>query len=307
MPSFAKDLAHPEQNNVSVRELSLIVDWLRGDYYRADDPAPLLPHPRGRGRAGRARWPARRPTLDRRRRRAARRRRSENHSRPSGCSPPTAPPATATPTSHGRGIAAAQPSAPNLFGFGSPAVADRPARPEQIKSDKYFGNTRHADGDMVGFVNDNLAEPDDDAKAKLALDHRRALRRGRAARAGRGRQEGRGRRHARKGPQGAWPKRSRARPASIATSSAIRATSAARPTSPAGPRRTGSSGSSPTRRTKTSTATPTTACPASARTRPGPKQPLLSADEIDLVARWLRGELKRRTKSDCVAAAGRLA
>ena len=44
MPSFAKDLAHPERNNVSVRELSLIVDWLRGDYYRADDKAPTLPH-----------------------------------------------------------------------------------------------------------------------------------------------------------------------------------------------------------------------------------------------------------------------
>ena len=44
MPSFAKDLAHPENNNLSVRELSLIVDWLRGDYYNPEDKQPVLPH-----------------------------------------------------------------------------------------------------------------------------------------------------------------------------------------------------------------------------------------------------------------------
>src|SRR5207253_6201974 len=44
MPSFAKDLDHPERNNVSIRELSLVIDWLRGQYYRADDKAPVLPH-----------------------------------------------------------------------------------------------------------------------------------------------------------------------------------------------------------------------------------------------------------------------
>ena len=44
MPSFAQDLAHPEKNNVSVRELSLIVDWLRGDYYDPADEQPVLPH-----------------------------------------------------------------------------------------------------------------------------------------------------------------------------------------------------------------------------------------------------------------------
>ena len=44
MPSFADDLDHPENNNVSLRELSLIVDWLRGQYYLASDPAPVLPH-----------------------------------------------------------------------------------------------------------------------------------------------------------------------------------------------------------------------------------------------------------------------
>jgi ubiquinol-cytochrome c reductase cytochrome b subunit len=44
MPSFAKNLDHPEHNNVSVRELSLIVDWLRGDYYLDEDGHRVLPH-----------------------------------------------------------------------------------------------------------------------------------------------------------------------------------------------------------------------------------------------------------------------
>jgi ubiquinol-cytochrome c reductase cytochrome b subunit len=44
MPSFAKDLDHPEKNNVSARELSLIVDWLRGDYYLDEDGHRILPH-----------------------------------------------------------------------------------------------------------------------------------------------------------------------------------------------------------------------------------------------------------------------
>ncbi len=41
MPSFAKDLAHPANNNISVRELSLIVDWLRGDYFDIEDKQPV--------------------------------------------------------------------------------------------------------------------------------------------------------------------------------------------------------------------------------------------------------------------------
>jgi ubiquinol-cytochrome c reductase cytochrome b subunit len=44
MPAFAQDLAAPATHKVSVRELSLIVDWLRGEYYRASDERPLLPH-----------------------------------------------------------------------------------------------------------------------------------------------------------------------------------------------------------------------------------------------------------------------
>jgi ubiquinol-cytochrome c reductase cytochrome b subunit len=44
MPSFAKDLERRENNNVSDRELSLIVDWIRGDYYLNEDGHRVLPH-----------------------------------------------------------------------------------------------------------------------------------------------------------------------------------------------------------------------------------------------------------------------
>ncbi|TXT32333.1 MAG: cytochrome b/b6 domain-containing protein, partial [Planctomycetota bacterium] len=33
MPAFAEDAEHPERNLVSPRELNLLVDWLRGDWY----------------------------------------------------------------------------------------------------------------------------------------------------------------------------------------------------------------------------------------------------------------------------------
>lgn len=47
MPSFAKDLDKPATNALSVREISLVVDYLRGDYYvpaSPVNPVPVLPH-----------------------------------------------------------------------------------------------------------------------------------------------------------------------------------------------------------------------------------------------------------------------
>ncbi len=43
MPSFAKDLSQPVKHTVSIRELSLIVNWLRGEYYQPADATPILP------------------------------------------------------------------------------------------------------------------------------------------------------------------------------------------------------------------------------------------------------------------------
>jgi ubiquinol-cytochrome c reductase cytochrome b subunit len=168
MPSFAKDLARPERNNLSIRELSLIVDWIRGDFYRADDPAPVLAHTpeqaehtvaiartvaEPRGSLVGAPEAAKESQLAR-----AERLFRENcaacHSRVD---------------SAGHGIAAKQPTAPNLAGFGSREWVAGVLDASKVAGPDYFGNTRHAKGQMAQeFVQTDLAEPDDDAKAKVA-------------------------------------------------------------------------------------------------------------------------------------------
>ncbi len=40
MPAFAEDSQHPERNILSPRELTLIVDWLRGDWYEPPSEVP---------------------------------------------------------------------------------------------------------------------------------------------------------------------------------------------------------------------------------------------------------------------------
>jgi quinol-cytochrome oxidoreductase complex cytochrome b subunit/mono/diheme cytochrome c family protein len=176
MPSFAKDFAHPEQNNLSVREISLIVDWLRGDYYRPDDKAPVLPH--DEDAADRAVSLARTvsnpwtsivgagPQPPENNRHKAERLFASNCA---ACHSITPLPLGegGERSEPGEGGLSVRPSAPNLHAFASRSWLTGLLDPKQIKSDRYFGNTRHIKGEMVGFVNDNLAELDDDGKAKL--------------------------------------------------------------------------------------------------------------------------------------------
>ncbi|MDX1944105.1 MAG: cytochrome b N-terminal domain-containing protein [Pirellulaceae bacterium] len=169
MPSFAKDLDHPAKNNVSVRELSLIVDWLRGQYYDAHDPRPVLPH------------------TEREAEEIVRTSRTLAEPRTAlvGAPPPAAEAGEraqaerlftancAACHSHidaaGKGIAAKVPSAPNLFGFGSRAWLAGILDPKKIAGPEYFGNTRHKRGQMAAeFVQTDLVDLDDDGKAKLA-------------------------------------------------------------------------------------------------------------------------------------------
>jgi mono/diheme cytochrome c family protein len=169
MPSFAKDLAHPERNNVSVRELSLIVDWLRGQYYVAEDERPVLPHS---------------PEMANEIVQLAR-----TVSEPRSALVGDLPPRPELPSeraerifadncaachSHadagGHGIVANSPTAPNLAGFGSRAWAAGILDAAKVAGPDYFGNTRHKQGQMAQeFVQTDLAEPDDEAKAKVAL------------------------------------------------------------------------------------------------------------------------------------------
>jgi ubiquinol-cytochrome c reductase cytochrome b/c1 subunit len=168
MPSFAKDLAHPERNNLSVRELSLIVDWIRGNYYRADDQEPVLPHtldqaeetvilartvvePRGSIVGAPA---AAQESQLAKAERLFRQYCAACHNRVDAS---------------GHGIAARNPTAPNLAGFGSREWVAGVLDASRIAGPDYFGNTRHKEGQMAKeFVQTDLAEPDDAAKAKVA-------------------------------------------------------------------------------------------------------------------------------------------
>lgn len=172
MPSFAKDLAHPERNNVSVRELSLIVDWIRGDYYRASDAQPVLPHtpeeadetvvlartvdePRqavvGAAAAKAETQLAKAERLFR-----------QNCA---ACHGPVARHSVAGTRDPVAGY-----TAPNLSGFGSRAWVAGILDAAKVAGPDYFGNTRHKQGQMAQeFVQTDLAEPDDEAKAKVAL------------------------------------------------------------------------------------------------------------------------------------------
>jgi quinol-cytochrome oxidoreductase complex cytochrome b subunit/mono/diheme cytochrome c family protein len=167
MPSFAKNLDAPHKNSVSIRELSLIVAWLRGDYYKTDDVQPRLP-----------------PTEEYARRVVRESMLGENPRQLAivGADKPK-PTKTAMAEklfasncsqchSHsdttGIGIVARNASAPNLFGFGSRPWLVGLLDPKQIAGDKYFGKTKkHFAGDMVNFVKDNLAELDEDGQKKV--------------------------------------------------------------------------------------------------------------------------------------------
>jgi ubiquinol-cytochrome c reductase cytochrome b subunit len=191
MPSFAQDLDHPETNAVSPRELSLIVDWIRRDYFRTEDmyyddqttgnhelkdQAYFAANPYDR-------FPAQSHSEEEAR---AAVRLSRLVGEPRGALVGGLPPAPASPAdqakmlfaqncagchSHldeaGVGIAAKNPSAPNLFGFASRKWLTGLLTPERIKSAAYFGNTSHAKGEMVGFVNDNFAEPSEEERKEI--------------------------------------------------------------------------------------------------------------------------------------------
>lgn len=166
MPSFAADLANPASHSVSVREISLIIDWLRGDYYDPTDEYPVLPH---KEEIARTTVIAARP---------------DPEARPQIVGAPQPPAETQTAKaerlfarncaachSHSagaEGIRARNPSAPNLHGFASREWLAGLLDPDKIATDQYFGNTSHFEGDMVGFVNDNLQDLDDPKKQELA-------------------------------------------------------------------------------------------------------------------------------------------
>jgi ubiquinol-cytochrome c reductase cytochrome b subunit len=67
----------------------------------------------------------------------------------------------------GEGVAASEPSAPNLYGFGSVDWIEGMLDPETIASVHYFGQTAFADGDMVNAILDLYDGVEDDEKQEL--------------------------------------------------------------------------------------------------------------------------------------------
>ncbi|MCH7728740.1 MAG: cytochrome b N-terminal domain-containing protein [Planctomycetes bacterium] len=166
MPSFAKDLNDPASHTISVRELSLIVDWLRGDYYSEQDRR--LPHNESEAwqavRLARATDAELMPSpigevvdeKEQQRRQAV----AVFKQNCSACHSHL--------DENGFGIASKNPSAPNLYHFASREWLTGFLDPDQINTVRYFGNTRHATkGDMVGVVKDDLSDLDDAGKANL--------------------------------------------------------------------------------------------------------------------------------------------
>ncbi len=66
-------------------------------------------------------------------------------------------------------IVAEEVSAPNLHGFGTSGWIRGMLDPERIASADYFGNTIHAEGEMVAYVQDELSEEDPETVASIAL------------------------------------------------------------------------------------------------------------------------------------------
>ena len=168
MPSFAADLERTERNSVSIRELSLVVDWLRGEYFRSDDQQPVLAHIREEAE------------LAVRRSRTTAEPRAELVGAPQPASDSNSHRAhslfernCSACHSHaddsGRGIVAKNPTAPNLHGIASRQWLSGLLDPEQIVGEKYFGKTAHFEGQMVDFVNTNLATLDDAKRTKREL------------------------------------------------------------------------------------------------------------------------------------------
>lgn len=166
MPSFAKNLESPASHSLSIREISLIVDWMRGEYFEMGVPEPVLPHSEETARqtvfAARSTIPARpaivgaTPVVESATAKAERIFRQNCSSCHSHVGP------------NGRGIVAHQSSAPNLYGFGSRAWLTGILDPARVASDEYFGRTAHLEGDMVNYVKDNLATLDDEKKKALS-------------------------------------------------------------------------------------------------------------------------------------------
>jgi len=152
MPSYLEFPDDPANNRMTARDVGLVADWLRGEWYE----------PSGSDEAGAASrvdpmfaagvWNVRR-----------------GEAPPPVADAPEAQARALYQREHcvichgytdGRGddLVSTEPSAPDLGGFATEAWITGFLDPQQIAGPKYFGNSVFAEGSMAGFVRGNLRE-----------------------------------------------------------------------------------------------------------------------------------------------------
>lgn len=160
MPSYATSPDDASKNLLPPRQIGLLADWIRADWYRPGAGRFRLDEPKPTSSAIVADWSARRPKAPEPETgpyAAARTLWRQEH-----CALCHA--ATGAP---GGDLPAIDASAPDLGGFATRAWIAGLLDPKQVQTEKYFGASALRAGDMVGFVKDNLADLDDDEKNQI--------------------------------------------------------------------------------------------------------------------------------------------
>ena len=165
MPVYLEVPEEPAKNRLSAGDVSLVSRWLRGEWYEPSDPqAVAVPEetvtPDAPPMLTVGKWVARRvepdPVPDTP---VAQARALFQREHCAICHDCTGAP--------GGDIVAADPSAPDLGGFASRQWIAGLLDPDQVKTRKYFGNSKFRTGDMAGFVEEMLSDLDDEEKAEL--------------------------------------------------------------------------------------------------------------------------------------------
>ena len=166
MPAFGANIEKPAENQLTASQISMLADWLRGQYIDEHREVSVPPHSpvqaaRGLAASRQLAAPSRpvlgeapaEESLEQRATRLFTQNCAACHSKTD---------------QHGAGVAAENPSAPNLHGFASRQWLSDLMVPEEIVSDQFFGDTIHVDGAMVEFVEGDVPELDDEGKQDLA-------------------------------------------------------------------------------------------------------------------------------------------
>ena len=166
MPAYLEVPEERAKNRLGAGEIQLVADWLRGDWYEpsvagegagADDAAGPKRAPAmltvGKWVARRAKPVAVADTA------LAQARALFQREHCAICHDLTGAP--------GGDVVARDPSAPDLGGFAGREWIAGLLDPEQIRTRKYFGNSKFRTGEMAGFVRDTLSDLDDEEKKEL--------------------------------------------------------------------------------------------------------------------------------------------